>query len=127
MDDPRRDHALGALLLALVLIASSGVVALFSGAGPAPVPLDATAAPPNTPAIAAVALGWPVRSDQGDPEAWEQLPGVGTVLAGRLSMAAGEGALESPEQLLRVRGIGATMAADLAPRIEWVVAAGSDR
>jgi hypothetical protein len=77
--------------------------------------------------VVAAALGWPVRSDQPDPGVWRELDGVGPTLAVRPASAAQEGALNAPSDLLRVRGIGARMARDLAGSIEWVGATGSER
>lgn len=127
MDCDRRDPALGSLALALVLIAVVGLGVAIGRGGPDPLPLDPRVAPAGAPPATAAALGWPVRSDEPDPEVWEQLDGVGPALAGRLAAAAAEGALRKPEDLLQVRGIGARMADDLAPSIEWVGTTGSDR
>ncbi len=120
MDRDRRDAALGALALALVLILSAGVGRLASVPRVAPTSLDASAPPVGTSRCTAAALGWPVRSDEADPCPWEQLDGVGSTLGARLAGAASQGALRAPEDLLQVRGIGARMAADLAPHITWV-------
>ena len=127
MESDRRDPALGALALALVLIAGAVVGVMVGRSGPDPLPLDPGHPPEGASATTAAALGWPVRSDQPDPAVWEQLDGVGPELAGRLAAAAREGALRQPSDLLRVRGIGARMADDLAPTIEWVGATGSER
>ena len=119
MDSDRRDRALGALALALVLIASSGLLAVAARSPDAPVDLDPAHPPAGVDPVTAAALGWPVDHDQPDPLAWQQLDGVGPTLSGRLAGAAAEGALECREDLLRGRGIGARMAADLAPAVRW--------
>lgn len=123
----RRQGALGPLALALVLTLASGAGFLLKRSGRQPVALQPAGPPAAGGPVAAAALGWRVDSAEPDPRVWEALPGVGPALAGRLAAAAAEGELEEPADLLRVRGIGARMAADLEPRIRWTGATQEDR
>ena len=110
--DPRdRDAALGLLVLSSFLL-----LRLLLPARPSPTPEF-----PDRPAdaVAAAAFGFPLDASNPDPAAWRELPGVGPRLAQALALAASEGLLRGPDDLLRVPGIGIKMAADLAPRIRW--------
>jgi hypothetical protein len=67
----------------------------------------------------AVQFGWSISPSEPEPRVWAVLPGVGRVLGTRLARAAALGRLRSPRDLLRVRGIGFKMAAQIEPWVEW--------
>ncbi len=117
MDRNRRLDALGLLSLAIPLCA------LLAWNAPRGEPRTPPQVDPGALAPAhAVLLGWPVRADCPDAEAWEALPGIGPRLATRLAAAAEQGLLHAPPDLLRVDGIGTKMAAALAQRVEFAPA-----
>ena len=68
---------------------------------------------------AAVQFGWSISPRESEPKVWSVLPGVGKVLSGRLARQGALGTLRSPPDLLRVRGIGFKMAAQIEPWVEW--------
>ena len=115
MDRDRRTDALGLLILSLLLHAAT----------PRPSDAPAGAAPERPTALSAaeqVRLGWPIAADCADPDAWEALPGIGPALGTRLADAARRGALQRPDDLLRVDGIGTKMASALEPRVQFTPA-----
>lgn len=74
------------------------------------------AAPPASGAGRAPAGIDPNRADEA---ALRSLPGVGPVLAGRIVAARREAPFRSPEDLLRVSGIGPATLAKLRPHLVW--------
>ena len=110
-----RTDAVGGLLLALIL----GIAVAIAAPPPPSVPADLPARPPG---VAAVALGWPISAECGDPAAWEALPRIGPARAAALAEHAAGGHLRAPPDLLQVPGIGIKMAALVAPRVAWTTA-----
>jgi hypothetical protein len=119
MDAGRDEAALGALLLAVVLILPVALPEARARAAGAPAlaPLQADAPPAGAGPLQAAAMGWPVACDESDPNVWERLDGVGPALGGRLARAAADGAIQAPSDLLQVHGIGVRMAGVIGPRL----------
>ena len=121
MDTDRPAWPVGAALLGILLLGLLGLGRLDSGAS------DRSSSPhimfPErehfVDRTAAVQFGWSISPRESEPKVWAVLPGVGKVLAGRLARQGALGTLRSPPDLLRVRGIGFKMAAQIEPWVEW--------
>ena len=119
MDSCATQSALGAISLALVLVAWSALSSLPGPAHPGAA-FEPTATPPTgADPRSSAALGWPVSCDEADPAVWAELRGVGPTRAASIAAAARRGMLREPQALLQVDGIGVTMAGKLTPRIQW--------
>ncbi len=127
----QRRTALAACLLAgLLLLVWRGRLIPQSGVGLDPADPEWTDVVESTaeglnPALR-VRLGWRVACEEGDPTVWEQVPGIGPTLGRRIAAEARAGALQSPRDLLRIRGIGNKMASRLSPWVKWPPAEGDD-
>lgn len=101
-----RSRAMGPTVLATLLVGLA-VFELVSGRHDRPLPASGSGD---------IALISPTRSL---PEDWRRAPGVGRVLAGRLSLAAAQGLLNCPSDLQHVRGVGPTSAGRIAACVQW--------
>ena len=113
----RPSWSVGAIVLGLVI----GGLALARWKG-AEQSLDAPVCPLASDFVSpedAVAFGWPISCDEASARVWDQVPGIGTVLAGRLAASAEERLIDSSSSLLRVRGIGPKIALRLDSWVMW--------
>ena len=109
---------MGAALLGILLLGLGGLLSLASDRSSSPHILF----PVREHLVertAAVQFGWSISSRESEPRVWAVVPGVGKVLAVRLAREGALGTLRSPADLLRVRGIGFKMAAQIEPWVEW--------
>ncbi|MEE2829907.1 MAG: hypothetical protein VX498_12020 [Myxococcota bacterium] len=117
MGGSRSSWTLGGASLGLSM---SGVVLVTAWLGSSQPPVPDFPVPAELPSShSAVLLGWPVACDEPDPAVWAALSGVGPVRGAALAELAVAGKLRSPTDLLRVRGIGIKMAAQIAPWVRW--------
>jgi len=118
MESNRPPWTVGASLLGLIL---AGITAAASGS-PSPEvrpPFDFPGREDFADPGSAQRFGWSISASETDPAVWAQLRGVGPVLARRIADRAALGLLRSPQDLLRVRGIGIKMASRVEPWIFW--------
>ena len=119
MESHRPPWTLGAAFLGLILCGITVLGASRQASHGSDLPLEFPGRQDFANSRSAQRFGWSISAGEADPAAWAQLRGVGPVLSGRIAHHAALGLLRSPEDLLRVRGIGIKMASRLEPWVLW--------